>query len=51
VHVFVVYRLLVDGAHVVRVFLKELIPINFGYGLDFFIMGNVEEFVSILMIL
>lgn len=34
--VFVVYRPLVDGAYMVRAFSKELIPINFGYGMDFF---------------
>ena len=33
--VFVNYRPFVDGAYVVRAFSKELIPINFGYGMDF----------------
>ena len=34
--VFVNYRASVDGVYVVRAFSKELIPINFGYEMDFF---------------
>ncbi len=34
--VYVKYKTLVDGIHVVRAFSKELIPINFGFGTDFY---------------
>lgn len=33
--VFVNYRLPVDGVCVIRAFSKELVPVNFGYGMDF----------------
>lgn len=41
--VFLTYRPLVQGAFVVRAFSKELIPINFGYGLDFFSHPKVDR--------
>lgn len=41
--VFLTYRPLVQSAFVVRAFSKELIPINFGYGLDFFSHPKVDR--------
>lgn len=41
--VFVDYRELIDGAYVVRAFSKELIPVNFGYGMDFYSHEKVNK--------
>lgn len=41
--VFVRYKPLIDGAYVVKVFSKELIPINFGFGMDFYKHSKVDR--------
>lgn len=41
--VFVTYKPLVDGAYVVRAFSKELVPVNFGYGMDFLKHDKVDQ--------
>lgn len=41
--VFFSYRPLVENVHVVRAFSKELIPINFGYGMDFLKHSRIER--------
>lgn len=41
--VFVKYRPLIEGAYVVRAFSKELVPLNFGYGMDFYNHINIDK--------
>lgn len=41
--VFVKYKTIIDGAHVVRAFSKELIPINFGFGMDFYKHSKIDK--------
>lgn len=41
--VFLTYQGFVDNVYVVRAFSKELIPINFGYGMDFFGHPKVDK--------
>lgn len=41
--VFVRYRSLIEGAFVVRAFSKELIPINFGFGMDFYSHSKIDK--------
>lgn len=41
--VFCLYRTLVDHAYVVRAFSKELVPINFGYGMDFWRHHKIDK--------
>lgn len=41
--VFLNYHGFVDNVHVVRAFSKELIPINFGHGMDFFEHSRVDK--------
>lgn len=41
--VFVRYKPFIDGAHVVRAFSKELIPINFGFGMDFYDHSKIDK--------
>lgn len=40
--IFLSYRMFVENAYVVRAFSKELIPINFGYGMDFLCHPKVD---------
>ncbi|MCI8957895.1 MAG: SagB/ThcOx family dehydrogenase [Lachnospiraceae bacterium] len=41
--IFVRYKSLIDGAYVVRAFSKELVPINFGFGMDFYEHVKVDK--------
>lgn len=41
--VFLSYRTFIENVYVVRAFSRELIPINFGYGMDFFSHNKVDE--------
>ena len=41
--VFVKYRSLIEGVHVVRAFSKELIPVNFGFGMDFYSHSKIDK--------
>lgn len=37
------YKPIIKNVHVVRAFSSELVPINFGYGSDFYCHKNVKE--------
>lgn len=41
--IYLTYRSIVDGVYVVRAFSKELVPINFGYGMDFFNHPKIDK--------
>ena len=41
--VFLSYRTFIENVHVVRAFSRELIPINFGYGMDFLSHPKVDK--------
>lgn len=41
--VFVTYRALAEGAYVVRAFSKELVPVNFGYKMDFYNHYKIDK--------
>ena len=41
--VFLNYQGFVDNVYVVKAFSKELIPVNFGYGMDFFEHSKVDK--------
>lgn len=41
--IFLEYRPIMEGVHVVRAFSKELIPINFGYGSDFYCHNSIRK--------